>query len=170
MIKMELVLELEDPLSIWPQGLHEDTHAILQDGLNHYLNHINQSHHLCDKDSIQIDVYLADDEALQALNRQWRNMDKPTNILSFGNRFDVNHGNFLLPFPLGNLALSWQRLQDEAKREGKKIEHHYTHLLIHGLLHLLGEDHEEETQAEQMEQAEITILATRNIPNPYSSH
>ncbi len=104
-------------------------------------------------------VLLADDAALQALNRQWRGKDKPTNVLSF-------------PAPdgagtLGDIAIAYETVAREAHEQGKTIADHATHLLVHGLLHLLGYDHEADSDAAEMEGLERDILARLDVSDPY---
>ena len=97
----------------------------------------------------------------QSLNQTFRGKDRPTNVLSFPADVDVDE-----PI-LGDLALCWPVVEGEAVEQGKSVLSHATHLVIHGLLHLLGFDHEEDTQAEEMEALEIRILAELNVENPY---
>lgn len=104
-------------------------------------------------------VLFADDAALQALNKQWRAKDKPTNVLSF-------------PAPdgagqLGDIALAYETVVREAEEQGKAVADHATHLLVHGLLHLLGYDHEADEDAAEMEGLERDILARLDVPDPY---
>lgn len=103
-------------------------------------------------------VLFADDEKLKTLNKTWRNIDKPTNVLSFP------HENEQI---LGDIAISLETLQKEAIEQSKNLQDHFTHLLIHGILHLLGYDHIEEKDAKEMESLEIELLGALNIANPY---
>ena len=104
-------------------------------------------------------VLFADDAALEALNRQWRGKDKPTNVLSF-------------PAPdgagtLGDIAIAYETVAREAQEQGKTVADHATHLLVHGLLHLLGYDHEADGEAAEMEGLERDILARLDVSDPY---
>ena len=92
--------------------------------------------------------------------------DKPTNVLSFP-AFPVKIGQELPPM-LGDVVLAAETVAREAELEGKPLGHHITHLVVHGVLHLLGHDHEEETEAERMEALERAALATLAIPDPYA--
>lgn len=113
---------------------------------------------------VALNVALADDHAVQALNRDYRGKDKPTNVLSFPNG-EVEEG----VRQLGDVILSYDTLVREATAQKKPIKHHVTHLVIHGVLHLLGYDHEADAEAEAMEAFEIKLLARMGIANPYES-
>jgi metalloprotein, YbeY/UPF0054 family len=117
---------------------------------------------------IEIAVLLADDATLQELNRNWRGKDQPTNVLSFPSSDPV-----ILPDEsvfLGDLALSFNTVEREAREQDKTFQQHTAHLIIHGILHLLGYDHETDQDAEYMEKREIAILARMNLPDPYADH
>ena len=93
------------------------------------------------------------------MNREYRHKDKPTNVLSF-----PDEG----PAPLlGDIVLALETVQREAAEKSVQLEHHVTHLIIHGFLHLQGYDHQTEETAAEMESLEITALAALNIDNPY---
>jgi probable rRNA maturation factor len=109
---------------------------------------------------------LGDDALLRRLNRDYRGRDKPTNVLSFshvatpgapaqGDRF------------LGDVAIARETLLAEAIAEGKPATHHLSHLIVHGVLHLLGYDHETAAEARRMEALERKVLAGLGIPDPY---
>ncbi|HOO81987.1 MAG TPA: rRNA maturation RNase YbeY [Alphaproteobacteria bacterium] len=106
----------------------------------------------------ELSLVLADNDFVQALNKEWRGKDKPTNVLSFPQDE---------PMLLGDIILAYETVRDEAKEQDKRFEDHATHLIVHGLLHLLGHDHIEEADAQIMESLEIEILRTLNIKNPY---
>jgi probable rRNA maturation factor len=109
-----------------------------------------------------VSVLLADDAAVRVLNRDWRQIDKPTNVLSF-------------PAPqqpagepvLGDIAIAYETVAREAAEEGKPFLHHLSHLAVHGYLHLMGYDHQTDSEAEAMEALEREILRTLRIPDPY---
>ncbi len=116
------------------------------------------------------------DEEVHALNKQWRERDKPTNVLSFPmltrdellslEAADAGSGP---PEMLGDLALAYETCEREAAEKGISAEHHTAHLIVHGLLHLAGYDHEtSDEDADKMEALETQILAKLGIADPYS--
>jgi probable rRNA maturation factor len=110
-----------------------------------------------------IAVLVDGDERIRALNRLWRGIDKPTNVLSFSYP-DAPAG---APQHVGDIAISYQTAAAEAAAEGKPFAHHMQHLAVHGFLHVLGYDHESDEDAEAMERLERTILARLGVPDPY---
>lgn len=113
----------------------------------------------------ELSVVLGDDALLRALNRQWRGQDKPTNVLSFPALETAPPG---APQLLGDVVLAFETVAAEAAAQGKPIADHLRHLIVHGVLHLLGFDHEAEAEARRMEAREIAILAGLGVPDPYS--
>ncbi|MGE0754778.1 MAG: rRNA maturation RNase YbeY [Alphaproteobacteria bacterium] len=105
----------------------------------------------------ELAVVLADDAFIKELNHTYRGKNKPTNVLSF-------HGE---QGSLGDIILAFETITQEADAQGKSLRHHMMHLLVHGVLHLMGYDHEEETQARKMEHIEIKILEKLGVSNPY---
>ena len=96
----------------------------------------------------------------------WRGKDKPTNVLSFPAFPETKAGP--LPPMLGDIVLAAETVAAESELENKPLEHHITHLVIHGLLHLVGYDHETDAQADEMEALERRALARLAIPDPYA--
>lgn len=118
----------------------------------------------CGEPEARLCVLLTDDGAVQKLNAQFRAKDKPTNVLSFP--APEIPGD---PAPqLGDLALAGETCAREAQEEGKTFADHLTHLVIHGVLHLCGYDHETTEEAEEMEDFEREILSTLGIADPYA--
>jgi probable rRNA maturation factor len=107
-----------------------------------------------------VTLLLTDDETIADLNRRFRNQDKPTNVLSFP--APQNPERFL-----GDIALAYGVCAREAQEQGKPLSHHLQHLVAHGVLHLLGYDHENDAQADEMEGLERAVLAGLGIPDPY---
>ncbi|HTV70010.1 MAG TPA: rRNA maturation RNase YbeY [Rhizobiaceae bacterium] len=116
--------------------------------------------------SSELSLVFSDDAAIRKLNAGWRGKDKPTNVLSFP-AFSWRRGDPLPPM-LGDIAIAAETVRKEADLEGKPFEHHLTHLIVHGFLHLLGYDHETNGEAEEMEGVERRILAALAIPDPYA--
>ena len=114
----------------------------------------------------ELSIVFTDDDHVRQLNAGWRGKDKPTNVLSFP-AFEVRPGAPLPPM-LGDIVLAAETIAGEAALEGKPTLHHITHLLVHGFLHLIGHDHEENVQAQEMEELERRILARLAIPDPYA--
>lgn len=113
----------------------------------------------------ELGVTFTDDAAIRILNAQWRGQDKPTNVLSFP---AFPEGGEAVPPMLGDIVLARETIAREAALDEKPFDHHLTHLVAHGLLHLLGYDHETDEEAEEMEGVERRILASLAIPDPYA--
>lgn len=111
----------------------------------------------------EISVLLCDDNEIRTLNRQWRGFDKPTNVLSFPAPGPAHES-----MPMGDIAIAFETCEREAHTDAKTLDDHVTHLVIHGVLHLLGHDHETDTEAETMEDTERRILRTLGIDDPYA--
>ncbi len=120
------------------------------------------SRHVVDADS-ELSVRLVDAEESQALNRDYRGKDRPTNVLSFP--FE-NPPGVSLPL-LGDLVICHPVVAAEAAEQDKSLHDHYAHMVVHGTLHLLGHDHLEDDEAEAMEALEREILAELGIADPY---
>lgn len=107
----------------------------------------------------QITVRFVDGVEGQALNSGYRGKDYATNVLSFPYETE--------PVLLGDLVLCWPVVLEEAATQGKSVEAHCAHLIVHGVLHLQGWEHDEDAEAEEMEAEERTILAVLGYPDPY---
>ncbi|MDA1101405.1 MAG: rRNA maturation RNase YbeY [Proteobacteria bacterium] len=115
---------------------------------------------------IEVGVTLTDDVTVRGLNRDYRREDKATNVLSFAgdSAFDLAHKGPLL---LGDIVLAHGVMSAEARAQGKTLHAHYCHLLVHGSLHLLGQDHIDDKGAKEMEAREVAILTGLGIADPY---
>ena len=117
----------------------------------------------------ELAVMLTDDAGIRTLNRNWRGIDKPTNVLSFPALQPVGaRGPDDAPPMLGDIAIAYETMRREADEEAKPFEHHLSHLAVHGFLHLVGYDHENNDDAEAMEALEREVLAQLGIPDPYA--
>jgi probable rRNA maturation factor len=116
----------------------------------------------------EIAIVLTDDSAIRQLNRLWRGIDAPTNVLSFPSKQTAREGGRSDEPPhLGDIVLAYETIAREATAEHKPLAHHVAHLAVHGFLHLIGYDHEKDADAETMEQTERKILRRLHIPDPY---
>ena len=114
----------------------------------------------------EIALLLADAETLHGLNREWRGQDKPTNVLAFPADTPVLPGG--PPPALGDIAIAGPVVEAEAAAQGKTVPAHFAHLVVHGILHLLGYDHETDAEATIMEDMERRILDRLGIADPYA--
>jgi probable rRNA maturation factor len=146
---------------------------------------------------VEVSIKLTDNAEVQALNREWRDKDKPTNVLSFPmleedaleqlHHPELASGSYFLSdaeniktlkqvqgdeqemeMLLGDIILAYETCAAEAKEKDIPVAHHATHLVIHGMLHLLGHDHIEDDEAELMEALEVKALASIGLNNPYN--
>jgi probable rRNA maturation factor len=144
--------------------------AVLESFAERVLEHA--AGHLADRqgqpfpaEPVEISLVFTDDAAIRTVNREWRNQDKPTNVLSFP-AFPLQPGGQPGPM-LGDIVLAEETLRREALDLGIPFDDHLTHLLVHGFLHLFGYDHMTEEEAAVMEGLETRILAELGLADPY---
>ena len=119
---------------------------------------------------IEVNLSLSNNAEVQKLNASFRGMDKPTNVLSFAN---IDADDFFEEIKqadvveLGDIIIAIETLQQEAHQKKILLQDHFAHLLIHGILHLFGYDHQTDEDADEMEDIEINILEKLKIANPY---
>ncbi len=118
-------------------------------------------------ENAELSIMLGNDGQLRALNREWRNIDMSTNVLSFPGK-DISVGEEAGPL-IGDIAISMETLKREADLEKKSEDDHFSHLIVHGFLHLFGYDHETDDEADVMENLERSVLADLGIADPYES-
>jgi probable rRNA maturation factor len=109
----------------------------------------------------EVSIVLTGDSDMQEINREWRGVDKPTNVLSFPAQKTA--GGHML----GDIVIAYETLRCECNDDGQDFLHHLAHLTVHGFLHLLGYDHQTDGDAEAMEALESKIMARMNRPDPY---
>ena len=145
------MIEIEVEAEAWTGALPE-TEAVVETAAKAALGSVEGD----------IVVLLTDDESVRELNARFRDKDRPTNVLSF-------------PAPdnaaphLGDIVLAYGVCATEAQAQGKTLADHLSHLVVHGVLHLLGRDHEDDGEAEEMEAEERDILAQIGVADPYAS-
>ena len=145
----DLVIDIAQPGQNWP-----DVAALIAPAVEAALSEVD------DPATGELSVVLSDDAQVQQLNRDYRGKDTPTNVLSF-------------PMPpdsglMGDVVLARETIAAEADAQGKRFADHFVHLLIHGVLHLQGFDHETDVEAIDMEAREVRALARLSIDNPYT--
>jgi len=159
------IIELNYDASLWPDDLLAEFSALSA----HVLDHIDVE---TGGEGICLGLLLADDAHICALNARFRGIERPTNVLSFPepddvpvNREAVDEG----PEFVGEIAIAFETTEREAKELGIPFLDHLTHLFVHGVMHLLGYDHETESDAVEMEAMESAILAAFSIADPYAA-
>ncbi|MAP24715.1 MAG: rRNA maturation RNase YbeY [Rickettsiales bacterium] len=128
--------------------------------------------HGIDSTKTEVSLLFTNDHEIQQFNHQYRNKNKPTDVLSFQQFDDLDSIQDALtkhPISLGDIILSFDTMIKDAETQNKSHQDHLIHLFVHGLLHLLGYDHELTEEAEVMEAYEIKFLAQYNIADPYQS-
>ncbi len=119
----------------------------------------------------EISLVLADDATLRRYNRDYRGIDKPTNVLAFATAEapgEASEGEAEGPLLLGDVLLARETLVREAGEQGKRPADHLCHLVVHGVLHLLGRDHQSADEAEIMERLEVAALGRLGVADPYA--
>ena len=119
--------------------------------------------------NVDVSVRIVDEHEMRTLNRDYRNQDKPTNVLAFpaGDAGFVPPGEIPL---LGDIVVCAAVVAREAEEQGKLLDHHWSHMLVHGTLHLLGYDHDTDLEAEEMEALERRVLNSLGIADPYAGN
>ena len=156
---MEPLIDIEVEEEGWLDALPE-VRDIIETGITAALKAANF------KDQADIVVLLCDDAEMKALNTEYRQKNAPTNVLSFPAPKAMRVKGVLEH--LGDMALGLETCVREATEQGKPLKNHVMHLSVHGALHLLGYDHLDDAEAEEMESLERDILAGLGIPDPYA--
>jgi probable rRNA maturation factor len=161
---VELEIDIEEP---WPEGEWGEL-------AERAVSALAQVAPALANPRLSASLLLTSDAEVHALNREWRQRDRPTNVLSFP--MLVREDLLALPAEgppelLGDIALAYETCAREAADKGIALDHHAAHLIVHGLLHLAGHDHEQgEAEAEAMEALETKALALMGIADPYGAH
>ena len=170
----QISLDLNMSCSDWSSLISEETFSTeVSDFLTQYqarLQPVIDGQHvwkMCE--NIDISLVLADDEMLQHLNNTYRGQDKPTNVLSFSQLEDYKTYpvQACQDISLGDIVIAYQTVMAEAQLQGKTGIAHLKHMIVHGVLHLLGYDHETSEEADVMETLECDILKLWGVENPY---
>ena len=109
-------------------------------------------------------ILLTDDLHMKEINNKWRKLEKATNVLSFPVNKQIKEEDY---FFIGDIVLSYETILSECKSRKKSFRDHFLHLLVHGFLHLLGYNHDNEIDEKEMEELEVNYLSKLNIKNPY---
>ena len=117
----------------------------------------------------EITVLLTTNHKIRRLNRDFRGIDKPTNVLSFPQFSPKELAKIKPNDSIGDIAIAYQYVKKEARIQKKQFKNHITHLVIHGFLHLAGYDHMTDKEADTMESLEILIMQKMHLPNPYEN-
>ena len=165
---MNITIEIAKERGDWDsvKSVNSDMMAsILQNIMNRYDNFRVVK-------EIEVSILFTDNEGITSLNAEFRNVKKPTNVLSFPD-LDINWRQLLefKPNPdymyLGDIAFGYEKIKQEAEEKSIKFVDHFKHLFIHAILHLIGYDHNDDEEAEIMESLEVEILKDYNIASPY---
>ena len=158
---MDLDIDIEEP---WPAGPWEEL-------AERCLEALAAHEHALANPRLTASVLFTSDAEVHTLNREWRQRDKPTNVLSFPMlaREDLlDLADEGPPEMLGDIALAYQTCAREAAEKSLPVEHHAAHLIVHGFLHLAGHDHEiSDADADAMETIEVKALADMGLADPY---
>jgi probable rRNA maturation factor len=155
----------------WQDALSVHDFELALQAIEHILP---QDHAICRMNKpYEVSLTLCDDTSIQNINKEWRDKDKATNVLSFPQFDDFLEETGMIPdgvnVPIGDIFIAYDTVKQESVTQDKTFKDHALHMFIHGFLHLLGYDHIENDEAEIMEALEITILGRINIANPYQT-
>lgn len=168
----QVILEIDVEEKRWQQALPdiEDLAQKVKDAAFAYVAEHENIALLQGAKPLLVNVCLSNDAHVHELNRDFRNMDKPTNVLSFANLdYDgfADDKEVFDEIALGDIIIAYETMVKEAEQENISLHDHFCHLLTHGFLHILGFDHIEDDEAEYMEGFEREILQTLGVADPY---
>ena len=147
--KNDLVPDIIIDFDEWEK--HSEIYSVIEKATEQTLIFVNNTQY------DELSILLTSNKNIAALNKKFRNINKATNILSF--KSEMPH--------LGDIVLSYEYISDELIQQSKNLNEHLSHLIIHGILHLLDFDHEIESKAAEMEEIEINIMSNLGYKNPY---
>lgn len=168
----DVILEIAVEDARWADAIEnvEQVAETVKSAAFSYLKIHEKPEFLYTEKPLKVNVCLSDDETVHRFNKEFRGMDKPTNVLSFANLDFENFSAENKPFEeieLGDIILAYETMEREAKEQEITLYAHFCHLLTHGFLHLSRYDHIETDEAAHMENLEKEILQTLGIANPY---
>ncbi|MDG1996664.1 MAG: rRNA maturation RNase YbeY [Emcibacteraceae bacterium] len=160
----------------WNESI-SNAQSLIDECLSEILIKVDEGKALSKFDHIEIGFVLSNDAYIHSLNHQYREQDKATNVLSFCGLDDDEITGILCgddqpgpqPYSLGEIYIAYETLEREAEKANILFKNHFQHLIIHGILHLLGYDHIDDNEAEMMETLETKLLNDRGIDDPYAA-
>jgi probable rRNA maturation factor len=166
---MKIQIEIANDYKPWSQHKEIINKIYIKKIIKEILSRFNNLSEIKD---VELSMLLTNNAQMHTLNNQFRGKDKATNVLSFPDI--VLKSQHLLEFKpdinymyLGDIAFGYEKISEEAKEQNKSLKDHFTHLLVHSILHLIGFDHKEEEETMQMQKLEIDILKQFSIQSPY---
>jgi probable rRNA maturation factor len=141
-------------------------HGLISTWVSTVLHHLASNSASFDSNYAEISIRIVDHAESQTLNRDYRQKDKPTNVLSF----PADLPDFVETPLLGDLVICAPIVSTEATEQGKTLNAHWAHMVTHGTLHLMGYDHVDDSEAEEMEALEVQLLNSLGFPSPYESN
>ena len=167
MIKFDIFIDIED--NRWTAAI-DNIVAVANNVKNVVLQQVVEDVDFLNSDkTFCLNLCLSDDKNVHKLNLEFRHQDKPTNVLSFANIDSEDFDDLLEDdtIELGDIIIAYETMEREAKEQEVSFKNHFCHLWTHGILHILGYDHIEDADREEMESLEIAILDKLGIENPY---
>lgn len=158
---LDLEVDVAEPSPLWTEAL-PGAQGLCRDAAR-AAYHVQPGEH----PDAEVSIVLADDEFVRGLNRDYRDQDKATNVLSFPAGEGAQPENAIRL--LGDIVVAYETAAGEASSEGKTLGDHLCHMVVHGMLHLLGHDHRTAPAAKAMEKLEIDVLASLGIGSPYGA-
>lgn len=170
-LAFDIILHVEH--DEWEKALPKNMEKWIEKSATQALSMAERPALIQDFAALDVAIVLSTDETVREFNKNYRHKDKATNVLSFAALEQMDPHEIALlsenaqAFSLGDVMLAFETCSKEAHEQGIALKNHVAHLVIHGILHLLGYDHENDHDAERMESLEIKILETLGIENPY---